>query len=227
MGWQRVLVLTFQARRGHRLARRPSQSRRLRRLAVRRQEHSDDERDAAADYEGPVVWFASLQDLGGRDADGNIKEARNEVIHLVDWDAIVLDEYHFGAWRDSARALYDSVDKGVPRPRPDDQVTADEIDEELAARRSLLEPIGHLSVPSPRVSSPRTRSSTGPTSTNSARGDWEPGAGPNPTCRCRRCRCTPTTWVPARPEYAEDGEFAGFSLNETFKATKGPGGLQL
>src|SRR3546814_18329786 len=68
------------------------------------------ERDTAADGKDPQVWFASFQDLGGRAADGSIK-AHNEAIHLVDWDCIVIDEYHFGAWRDAARDLYDPTEK--------------------------------------------------------------------------------------------------------------------
>jgi hypothetical protein len=53
----------------------------------------------------PLVWFASFQDVLGHDAVGNPK-IRNEGLYLVDWDAVVIDEYHFGAWRDAARSLY-------------------------------------------------------------------------------------------------------------------------
>ena len=42
----------------------------------------------------PLVYFGSFQDLLGRDrATGNIK-ARNESIHLTDWDLVVFDEAH-------------------------------------------------------------------------------------------------------------------------------------
>jgi hypothetical protein len=43
------------------------------------------------------------------------------VIHLVDWDCIVIDENHFGAWRDTARELYDPADTELAEcasPRP-------------------------------------------------------------------------------------------------------------
>lgn len=58
----------------------------------------------------PFVWFASFQDVLGKTEAGGIKP-RNEVIHLINWDCIILDEYHFGAWRDSAKDLYDAEDK--------------------------------------------------------------------------------------------------------------------
>ena len=57
----------------------------------------------------PVVYFGSFQDLLGRDAVGNIK-ARNEWLHTITWDLVVFDEYHFGAWRDTAKELFDGED---------------------------------------------------------------------------------------------------------------------
>lgn len=58
----------------------------------------------------PFVWFASFQDVLQKTEAGGIKP-RNEEIHLINWDCIILDEYHFGAWRDSAKDLYDAEDK--------------------------------------------------------------------------------------------------------------------
>lgn len=49
----------------------------------------------ADDTKNPLVWFASFQDLGSKNAEGAIKK-RNEAIHLTDWDCIVLDEYTSG-----------------------------------------------------------------------------------------------------------------------------------
>jgi len=58
----------------------------------------------------PVVYFGSFQDLLGRDKYGNIKP-KNEWIHKVKWDLVILDEYHFGAWRDTAKELFEGEDK--------------------------------------------------------------------------------------------------------------------
>ena len=60
----------------------------------------------------PVVYFGSFQDLLGRDKTGNIK-AKNEWLHAVNWDLVVFDEYHFGAWRDTAKELFEGEEEAV------------------------------------------------------------------------------------------------------------------
>jgi hypothetical protein len=52
----------------------------------------------------PLVCFASLQDLRGRTEDGAIKE-HNQWIHDTEWDLVIVDEYHYGAWNDATREL--------------------------------------------------------------------------------------------------------------------------
>jgi hypothetical protein len=59
----------------------------------------------------PVVYFGSFQDLLGRDAAGNIKP-KNAWLHNVKWDLVVFDEYHFGAWRETAKELFEGEEKG-------------------------------------------------------------------------------------------------------------------
>lgn len=66
------------------------------------------------DRNQPVIYFGSFQDLLGRDAAGNIKP-RNEWIHTVNWDLVVFDEYHFGAWRDTAKELFEGEDDAVAK----------------------------------------------------------------------------------------------------------------
>jgi hypothetical protein len=66
------------------------------------------------DRKKPVVYFGSFQDLLGRDAAGNIK-AKNEWLHAVNWDLVVFDEYHFGAWRDTAKELFEGEDEAVAK----------------------------------------------------------------------------------------------------------------
>jgi len=66
------------------------------------------------DNEKPVVYFGSFQDLLGRDANGNIKP-KNEWLHVVNWDVVVFDEYHFGAWRDTAKELFEGEDDAVAK----------------------------------------------------------------------------------------------------------------
>jgi len=64
--------------------------------------------------EKPVVYFGSFQDLLGRDDAGNIK-AKNEWLHEVNWDLVVFDEYHFGAWRDTAKELFEGEEDVVAK----------------------------------------------------------------------------------------------------------------
>jgi len=62
----------------------------------------------------PVVYFGSFQDLLGRDEAGNIKP-KNEWIHKMEWDLVVFDEYHFGAWRETAKELFEGEDDVVAK----------------------------------------------------------------------------------------------------------------
>ena len=66
------------------------------------------------DRKKPVVYFGSFQDLLGRDDAGNIKP-RHEWLRKEKWDLVVFDEYHFGAWRDTAKELFEGEDEAVAR----------------------------------------------------------------------------------------------------------------
>ncbi len=85
------------------------------------------------DRKKPVVYFGSFQDLLGRDAVGNIKP-RNEWLHTVNWDLVVFDEYHFGAWRDTAKELFEGEDDAVAKEEAKREYAAGlaEVNEDLA-----------------------------------------------------------------------------------------------
>ena len=84
------------------------------------------------DRRKPVVYFGSFQDLLGRDEAGNIK-AKNEWLHKVEWDLVVFDEYHFGAWRDTAKELFEGEDEAVSKKEMRLEYAADlqEVNEDL------------------------------------------------------------------------------------------------
>lgn len=58
----------------------------------------------------PIVCFGSFQDYLGTNESGGIK-ARNEWVHEINWDLVIFDEYHFGAWRDNAKKLFEKEDE--------------------------------------------------------------------------------------------------------------------
>ena len=62
------------------------------------------------DKNKPIVCFGSFQDFLGTNENGGIK-ARNEWVHTTYWDLVIFDEYHFGAWRENAKKLFESEDE--------------------------------------------------------------------------------------------------------------------
>ena len=63
-----------------------------------------------ADKSRPIVVFGSFQDLLGTNDSGGIK-TKNEFIHATNWDLVIFDEYHFGAWRERAKELFEKEDE--------------------------------------------------------------------------------------------------------------------
>ena len=64
-----------------------------------------------ADKKRPFVCFGSFQDyLGKNKSTGGIK-TKNEWVHTTNWDCVIFDEYHYGAWRENAKDLFEAEDK--------------------------------------------------------------------------------------------------------------------
>lgn len=61
----------------------------------------------------PIVCFGSFQDFLGYDKETGGIKPRNEWVHLTDWDLVIFDEYHFGAWRETAQSLFKKQDEEV------------------------------------------------------------------------------------------------------------------
>lgn len=80
----------------------------------------------------PLVYFGSFQDLLGRDDAGNIKP-NNEWLHKVKWDLVVFDEYHFGAWRETAKELFEGEEESVAKREAKLEYAAglDDVNEDL------------------------------------------------------------------------------------------------
>ena len=66
-----------------------------------------------ADKNKPIVCFGSFQDyLGVNRETGGIKP-KNEWVHTVNWDLVIFDEYHFGAWKENAKKLFEQADDDI------------------------------------------------------------------------------------------------------------------
>jgi len=85
----------------------------------------------------PFVYFGSFQDLLGKDINGNIK-AKNEWLHVINWDLVIFDEYHFGAWRESAKELFASEEEWILK----DETLQDDAKNIKDKIADLSEPLG-------------------------------------------------------------------------------------
>lgn len=218
MGWQRVLVLTY----------KPAVQAAWKEDLLTHvdfegwkfvdRETPAAERDSAADGFDPLAWFASFQDLRGKDADGNIKK-HNETIHLIEWDCIILDEYHFGAWRDSARDLYDPTDKDIAEAEePDESVTEDDLG--LTSAHTLyLSGTPFRAITNGEFTEDQVFNWTYVDEQREKAG-WNPADGANPYLDLPGMQMYSYQMGDAAEAYAKDGEFSGFDLTEYFKAKK-------
>lgn len=86
-----------------------------------------DQAFSMANRKKPIVVFGSFQDLLGTNENGGIK-AKNEFIHTENWDLVVFDEYHFGAWRENAKKLFDNPDEEAEADFDQEKYKEDEAD---------------------------------------------------------------------------------------------------
>jgi hypothetical protein len=166
----------------------------------------------------PVVRFASFQDLNGKSPDGQIK-AHNESIHVTDWDCIVLDEYHFGAWRDSARDLYDPSDRNLAEVQePEEEVTEEDLG--LGSAHYLyLSGTPFRAITNGEFTEDQTFNWTY-VNEQAAKETWDDADVPNPYRELPGMEMFAYEIAPGAADWAEDGEFSGFSLTDYFKAQR-------
>jgi hypothetical protein len=124
MGWRRVLVLTYKP-----AVRNAWRDDLATHVDFAEWSFADRDNPCDPDTPSPVVWFASFQDLLGTNAEGGVK-VHNEDLHLIDWDCVVLDEYHFGAWQGAAKEVCS------PATSAADPEKAERVAAEAAAERA-------------------------------------------------------------------------------------------
>ncbi len=125
MGWKRVLVLTF----------KPAVQSAWEEDLLTHVDFNDWQfinRDGLsyedADKTKPFVCFGSFQDFLGKNSAGGIK-LKNEWVHTINWDCVIFDEYHYGAWRENAKELFEAEDKREVKVQEGDGI--DFFDEEI------------------------------------------------------------------------------------------------
>lgn len=112
MGFSRVLILTFKpavqtAWREDLLTHMDFEGWQFISRDPNNLQNSLDAQYQRADKSRPIVCFGSFQDfLGVNRETGGIK-ANNEWVHATNWDLVIFDEYHFGAWKENAKKLFE------------------------------------------------------------------------------------------------------------------------
>ncbi len=115
MGWQKVLVVTFKP-----AVQSAWESDLKSHVDFRGWQFivgKDLPRQGEPEYDKnrPIVCFGSFQDfLGKNPSTGGIK-AKNEWVHTTHWDCVILDEYHYGAWREKAKDLFEGEEEAEIR----------------------------------------------------------------------------------------------------------------
>ena len=66
-----------------------------------------------ANEENAFVMFLSLQNFLGKDKGTNETKTRLKKLQSVEWDLVILDEYHFGAWNDRTRGTFEESVKDM------------------------------------------------------------------------------------------------------------------
>lgn len=219
MGWKKLLVMTFKPVVEHAWAEDLKRHRDFEgwQFVTRPGREGIDHDDA--DPTKPIVCFGSFQDFLQRTANGAIKP-RNEWVHETKWDCVILDEYHFGAWRENAKGLFgaDEEDEG--------EIGADFTKDEEAFDESIL-PIEtkhylYLSgTPFRALASGEFLEEQIYNWTykdeQQAKRDWN-GPGPNPYAALPRMVLMTYQLPDELRQVAEGGEFNEFDLNEFFRA---------
>lgn len=217
MGWTKVLVLTYKP------AVQDSWRTDLRSHAdftdwqfIGKGESFDD-----IDESKPYIWFASFQDVLGRAADGTIK-SRLEAMHLNEWDCVVLDEYHFGSWRDTAKELYDSE----PSEKKEEDEVQDRFSEEVLEDKLALDVDNYLYL----SGTPFRSLAMGEFSEDQifswtyadeqrAKNAWNDADGSNPYAELPTMVVLTYQLPPDLRRVAQETDFDEFDLNEFFAAS--------
>ena len=228
MGWKKVLVLTFKP-----AVKTAWEEDLLTHKDFEGWQFCQKQEDREFNYVNehkPFVCFASFQDVLGKNAVGGIK-ATNEWIQTVEWDCIVLDEYHYGAWGKNAKNFYDKKDPALKRAEEVGEIITEDADsnKELEARELYDEGLMPLRTGAYLYLSgtPFRAISTGEfieeqiynwtySDEQQAKEDWK--GEDNPYAQLPKMVMLTYQMPESISEIASQGEFDEFDLNEFFRA---------
>lgn len=172
----------------------------------------------------PIVCFGSFQDFLGVSKSGGIK-AKNEWVHSINWDLVIFDEYHFGAWRENARNLFKSDDEDEFDTLDIEKYKEDEADNAYNETFLPITTDHYLFLSGTPFRSLNTGEfvenqifSWTYTDEQQAKEDWE-GSEPNPYESLPRMVMLTYKVPNSINEIAKGGEFDEFDLNIFFEAS--------
>lgn len=216
MGWTKILVLTFKP-------------------AV--QSAWDEDLMSHVDFEGwqfisrnglsfenadpkkPIICFGSFQDyLGKNTSTGGIK-TKNEWVHATNWDCVIFDEYHYGAWRENAKELFEA--EGKKEIEFGEGEGIEYFDEEtmpITTNHYLyLSGTPFRAIASGEFIEEQIFNWTY-SDEQKAKGEWDMAKGANPYASLPRMVMMTYQMPDSIAQIAMQGEFDGFDLNVFFSA---------
>ena len=132
MGWTKLLILTFKpavedAWEEDLLTHKDFEGWQFVSSHIRRNSNAISPEDV--DKTKPFVCFGSFQDYLGKNDLGGIK-SKNEWVHAINWDCVVLDEYHYGAWNENSQKLFAKEGEDLEEETQEDKLL-DSFDQDL------------------------------------------------------------------------------------------------
>lgn len=156
----------------------------------------------------PHVAFGSFQDILGRNDVGGLK-SKNEWISTQNWDLIIFDEYHFGAWRERAKDMFDD---GSDMELLDDAVMPITSDYMLFLSGTPFRAINVGEFIDDQIYNWTYGDE------QQAKADWDDSKGPNPYASMPEMILMTYQLPEACTQIALKGEQNEFDLNEFFRA---------
>ncbi len=172
-----------------------------------------------ADKNKPIVCFGSFQDYLGRNPKTGGIKAKNEWVHATHWHCVIFDEYHFGAWREKAKDLFEAEDEQERKAAEGEAI--DYFDEDILPITSdhylYLSGTPFRAIATGEFIEEQIYNWTY-SDEQKAKEEWDDSNGPNPYAALPRMVLMTYQLPDAIREVAMQGEFNEFDLNVFFSA---------